>query len=92
MGSDNMSLFIDKGVIIEKKFGNGLIYILNESKDFLVTDYKVLQSQDANHFIRCMKIKYNGKMALYYDTNGIRTLEDYLPSLDANGFMNVVLC
>lgn len=85
-----MSFLVDNGIITEKKYGNGFIYILNDNNDFLVTDYKVLQSQDEQRFIKCMKIRYNGKTALYYDINGMRTLEDYLPSLDANSFINVV--
>lgn len=85
-----MSSFIDRGIVFEKSSDSNFIYILNDSKDFLVTDYKVLQSQDAERFISCMRIQYNGKTALYYDTSGRRTLEDYLPALDSNSFINVV--
>ena len=90
IGSDNVSGFIDRGIVFEKNSDNNFIYVLNDSKDFLVTDYKVLQSQDAERFVRCMKIRYNGKTALYYDTSGRRTFEDYLPTLDSNSFINVV--
>ena len=90
IGSDNVSSFIDRGIVFEKSSDHNFIYVLNDSKDFLVTDYKVLQSQDAERFVSCMKILYNGKTALYYDTNGRRTFEDYLPALDSNGFINIV--
>ena len=85
-----MSSFIDRGIVFEKSSDSNFIYILNDSKDFLVTDYKVLQSQDSERFVSCMKIQYNGKTALYYDTSGRRTFEDYLPALDSNSFINVV--
>lgn len=85
-----MSSFIERGIVVEKSSDSSFIYILNESKDFLVTDYKVLQSQDSERFVSCMKIQYNGKTALYYDTSGRRTFEDYLPTLDSNSFINVV--
>lgn len=85
-----MSFLLDSGIITEKRSGNGFIYILNDHNDFLVTDYKVLQSQDEQRFIKCMKIKYNGKTALYYDINNMRTFEEFLPNLDANSFINVV--
>lgn len=90
IGSDNVSSFIDRGIVFEKNSDHNFIYVLNDSKDFLVTDYKVLQSQDAERFVSCMKIQYNGKTALYYDTNGRRTFVDYLPALDSNGFINIV--
>lgn len=85
-----MSSFIDRGIVFEKSSDSNFIYVLNDSKDFLVTDYKVLQSQDSERFVSCMKIQYNGKTALYYDTSGRRTFKDYLPALDSNSFINVV--
>lgn len=90
IGSDEVSSFIDRGIVFEKSSDSNFIYILNDSKDFLVTDYKVLQSQDSERFVSCMKIQYNGKTSLYYDTSGRRTFEDYLPALDSNSFINVV--
>ncbi len=85
-----MNPLIESGVLTEKQSGINFMYILNDSKDFLITEYKVLQSQSDMNFVRCMKLLYNGKIALYYEVNSYRTLQDLLPNLDSNSFMNIV--
>ena len=85
-----MNPLIECGVITEKQSGVNFMYVLNDNKDFLITEYKVLQNQSDSNFIPCMKILYNGKTALYYKTDICRTLQEILPNLDSNSFMNVV--
>ena len=85
-----MNPLIESGVLTEKQSGINFMYILNDSKDFLITEYKVLQSQRDMNFVSCMKLLHNGKYALYYEVNSYRTLQDLLPSLDSNSFMNIV--
>lgn len=85
-----MNPLTKNGLLTEKRIGINFMYILEDSKDFLITEYKVLQSQNDVDFVRCMKILYNGKLALYYEVNACRTLRDLLPNLDSNSFMNIV--
>ena len=70
--------------------GSNFSYILNDSGSFLSTEYKVLQSQVNSCFVKCMKMMYNGKVQLYYLTNGLKTFASMIPSLDAEGFMTVI--
>lgn len=85
----HMNPLVESGVLIEKQSGANFMYILGDSKDFLITEYKVLQSQRDVSFIPCMKLLYNGRQALYYQSQAYRTLKDLLPNLDSNGFMNL---
>ena len=85
-----MSQLMESGILTEKQSGMNFMYVLNDSNDFLITEYKVLHSQNDVNFIRCMKMSYNGKLTLYYEASGYRTLQDLLPTLDSNSFMNIV--
>lgn len=85
-----MNPLIEKGVLTEKQSGKNFMYILKDSKDFLITEYKVLQSQNDMNFVRCMKLLYNGNPALYYEVDSYRTLQDLMPALDSSSFMNIV--
>ena len=53
-------------------------------------EIKVLQSQDDQCFLKCMKLLYNDQIQFYYLLEDYRSLAQLLPSLDADGFMVIV--
>lgn len=83
-------MLIENGLLNEITCGNNFAYIVNDNNAFLSTEYKVIQSQAEGSFVKCMKLLYNGKVQLYYLTNGYKPLISMLPSLDAEGFMTIV--
>lgn len=83
-------MLIENGLINEITCGNNFAYIINDNNAFLSTEYKVLQSQAKGSFIKCMKLLYNGKVQLYYLTDGYKSLTSMLPSLDAKNFLTIV--
>lgn len=76
--------------ITEMKCGTNLAFLLNDYRNFLPTEYKVLQSQTEGCFIKCMKMLYNGKIQLYYLTKNLKPFSALLPSLDAESFIKIV--
>lgn len=84
--------FTEKNDFIEKvSLGSNFAYIINENNTFLSTEYKVLHSQTEDRFVRCMKLIYNGKIQLYYLTDGLKTLAEIIPAIDAEKFM-IIAC
>ena len=69
-----MNRLIEKGVINELNSGNNFEYVTSSLATFVETDYKVLQSQSNDVFIKCMKINRNGKVAFCYLANEYRTV------------------
>lgn len=82
-----MNTLIENGYLKEMVCGTNFSYILNDNSIFVPTEYKVLQSQSKSGFLRCMKTLYNGKIQLYYMTNGLKPLSQMLSSLEADSFM-----
>lgn len=87
---DKMNGLIEKGYITEMKCGANFSYILNDSSIFSSTEYKVLQNQQDGGLIPCMKMLYNGKVQLYYLTEGYQSFTDMLPKLEAESFLIIV--
>lgn len=85
-----MNLLVETGLIAEIQCGNNFAYVLNDNNVFLPTEYKVLQSQAEGAFVKCMKLLYNGKIQLYYLTDGFKSLEEMLPTLNPENFMVVI--
>lgn len=87
-----MNRLLEDGCISEMECGNNFAYILNNNALFLSTDYKVLQSQEEGHFVKCMKLLFNGKTQFYYLTNGAKSLKSMLHSVvDADSFIKIVM-
>lgn len=84
-----MNTLIENGVIEELICKENFVYILQDPHQFLLTDYKVLQSQKNHNFINCMKIRHNGHIACYYLSNGYRSLAAILSTLDTELFLNI---
>lgn len=85
-----MNALLDNRVIEELSCGTNFAYVLNDSSQFLLTDYKVLQSHKSSDFVKCMKMTYNGKMAFYYMTGEVKTLMSMFPALNADTLTTIV--
>ena len=81
----------EAGIIRELNCGTNFAYVIEGAEDFSTTEYKVLQSQNSNVFIRCMKLLLNGRVELYYQTDGYRSLASLLMSIDGERFMTIMI-
>lgn len=79
----------DNTIFTEMKCGTNFAYILNDNSHFLTTEYKVLQSQTGGSFLRSMKMTCNGKIELYYMTDGCKAFSALAPVLSADRFLAV---
>lgn len=79
-----------KKEIREIKYENNFGYILEDSKYFKDTDYKILQSRAGDIFIRCMKLLYNGKTEIFYLTEDYRPASAVLKNMTEDTLMKVV--
>ena len=85
-----MNTLIEAGVIKETIAGSNFSYVISNKETFLATEYKVLQSQSEDGFVKCMKMLYNGKIQLFYLTQSLKSLASLIPSIEAEGFLTVV--
>lgn len=69
---------------------NDFMYVLEKQISFLTTEYKVLNSAVNNRIVKCNKIKYNGKTALYYHTEQLKSLEAIATSVKAGVFRGIL--
>lgn len=76
--------------IKEMMCGANFAFVLSDSGAFSPTEYKVMQSQSADNFVKCMKMLYNGNPQLYYITENRYTLEYLLPSLNGSVFLHII--
>lgn len=81
----------DSGAIKEINSGNNFEYILEEGNHIVNTDYKVLQSQTNDIFVKCMKMMRNGKPDLYYVTEGYRPMSSMFNKIDADTLVTIVV-
>lgn len=82
-----MSKLIDDGIISELKCGSDFAYIINDESLFLPTEYKVLQNQWNNSFVKCMRLKYNGKIELMYLAGNAKPLSSLIVNLSGDNFI-----
>ncbi len=85
-----MNALIENKNISEMVCGSNFSYILSDNSTFLSTEYKVLQSQAASCFVKCMKMMYNGKVQLYYLTKTMKPFSSMISLLDADSFLTIV--
>ncbi len=81
----------DNGVLKEIECGNNFEYILENSAYFVNTDYKVLQSQTNDIFVKCMKMMRNGKLDLYYITDDYRPMSTMFVGITPDILITVVI-
>lgn len=86
-----MYVLKDNGVIKEIESGNNFGYVLQDSKYFVKTDYKVLQSQKDGLFVTCMKMMYNGKIELYYITDNYRPMSSMFANITPEILITIVV-
>lgn len=85
-----MNSLEESNVVKGMQWGTDFAYIMNDNGKFLQTEYKVYQSQGNIGFVECMKILYNGKIALYYQTKDLRTFQSMIYTLDPNSLMTII--
>lgn len=85
-----MNSLIENGCISEIYCGSNYSLILNDSRIFSSTEYKVLQGQTDSGFIKCMRMLNNGKIQLYYVIGELKPLSSLLSAIDANSFIIIV--
>lgn len=85
-----MKELLQSGAISEIKGSQNVAYILNNDDLFLLTGYKVLKSQEKNGFIKCAKLRYNGKIKLLYFSSTYKNLQNLMPSIDGDTFLSIV--
>lgn len=76
--------------LIEVNGLQNVAYILKDNDIFSFTGYKVLRGQEKKGFIKCSKLKYNGKIKLIYLSSEYKSLSELLPSLDSSSFSNIL--
>lgn len=81
----------DHGIIHEMECGSNFGYILEDSKYFVSTDYKVLQSQTSNIFVPCMKMLLNGKIELFYVTEELRPMLSMCSGIEPDRLIHIVV-
>lgn len=84
-----MNGLLQKGVVSELVGTPNVQYVLNDNSDFALTEFKVLKSQ-SKHFIKCSKVKYNGKIKFIYFTSVSKSLRNMIPSLDSDTFLTII--
>lgn len=85
-----MNCLIEKGVVVETLYGANFSFTLSDNSSFLPTEYKVLQGQTEDTFLKCMKMMNNGKLELYYLTEGYKPLSDLLEELTPEKILTIV--
>lgn len=70
--------------------GENIGYILPESTFFLPTEYKILQNQENSNFVKCIKMKKNGKILLYYKINELKTFTSIFPLMDSDDLIHSI--
>ena len=81
----------DRGIISEVACGNNFGYVLEKESYFVSTDYKVLMGQHNDIFVPCMKMLYNGKIELYYITDGFISMLAMMEGLMPDQLANIVI-
>lgn len=84
-----MNGLLQKGVVSELVGTPNVQYVLNDNSAFALTEFKVLKSQN-KHFIKCSKVKYNGKIKFIYFTSMSKSLRNMVPSLDSDTFLTII--
>ena len=78
------------GMITEEQCGENFAYILEDKTDFLITEYKMMHGQEADFLLKCVKMLYNGKTELYYDTKSCLPLAIQSGAEDTEGMLSVL--
>lgn len=86
-----MDSLLEKGIFSDRSCVNNFECILTDKSTFSAIDYKVLQSQDNDIFVKCMKMTRNGQIDLLYLTDGYKSFSAMFEKIDADTFITIVL-
>lgn len=86
-----MYVFNNQNIMHEIACGSNFGYVLSEDVHFISTDYKVLQSQVKDIFVRCLKMLYNGNVFLYYITDAYQPFSVLLTKITPDHFIQISL-
>lgn len=84
-----MNALLENAIIDEIKCDSDFIYVLNQANDLVHTEYKVLQSAWNEYFVPCMKMTYNGRIAIYYLTEGLKPLSSLVTDISPADFITI---
>jgi len=85
-----MNKLVLDDLIKENRDNTNISYILEQDYLFFETGYKVLQNQEKNGFIKCVKVLHNGKIKLVYDISKYKSLYSLLPRLTPENFLSII--
>lgn len=85
-----MNGLMQSGYLKEMKNSQNVAYVLENENTFMQTGYKVLKNQEKNRFIKCVKVKYNGKIKLLYFTAGYKSLNNIIHNIDGDTFVGII--
>ncbi|MBE5969319.1 MAG: FHA domain-containing protein [Lachnospiraceae bacterium] len=74
---------------MEIKQKNGFSYIEDE-KSFNSADYMALKGQEDTMFVKCMKMKLNGKTEVLYFTDGLYSLDEYSQRVNNDEICSII--
>lgn len=77
--------------ITELQDSQHLSYLINKNNMFFPTGYKVMQNQEQDDFVKCVKTLHNGKIKLIYDISNLKSLKNLLPKLIPETFLTILL-
>lgn len=84
-----MNRLLENSLLQEITCGSNFAYVLSDNGMFLLTEYKVQQSQANSNFVKCMKTLYNGQVQMLYLTANLKSFLSMIPSLDSESFMTI---
>ncbi len=85
-----MNNYINNEMITKMRYGLNFSYLLNDSSLFSATHFKMLQSQTNINFVRCVKVKYNGKLSFLYLVDELKSFEALVKTVSARLFLKLV--
>ena len=77
-------------MVTELKCGNNCEYVLGNGVHIASMDYKVMQNQDSDIFVRCMKIERNGRTSFFYLTEGYTALFAYINDRSSDRLITIM--
>ncbi len=84
------NLLADSKKIQEINCGKEFMFVLEEGLRVSTTEYKVQNSIYRSGLLRCKRVLYNGKVALFYCTECYRPLNILFPALNESRFLQIV--
>lgn len=84
-----MQDLMESKLLIKKKDIQSVSFVIESQELFSAVGYKVLKNQKQTGLVDCIKVLYNGKIKLLYDTASLHTLRLQLSKLEYKEFMEL---